>query len=512
MVGGPAIQPVRGLPRTPGSIITALRGIRPALVDCYRWARFRRPALGLVPLHVAMRLDEEGVPSFVGLQPPEPAPDGGVRACLREMLGTLSVDLYTPRVTDVTFALRLEPSGQGRPAHALARPRRPARATVDPARRCRASAAPVMDLLDLEAQEIDDFSEEQARAERREKVRRDRREWIRGGKVGPEPVDVPDVIAGCANVRGAFTPAALTRAVAANAGAYGACFAAANRQVVEGGSPARVDVAVEVRGDGRFCSAHVASQVDSRLARCLETAIEDVWLPAALGGRSIHAMVPLMRGTPAPTATAPAVAGCAQRVAEFQRRLDGSPWLTNPGLFAVADGIGADAAHAPHTADRDGCRQRARKLLTGAVIELHKDAQTLGNQDVWPMVIAGYDWLVAQRPPLPDDVALRFYRAEALWIMRRWTDAARAYTDVRERDPQGRFAKNAAYAAVLAWSNAIDGDEETCCAPALPGRRPPPGEAARNGLVSAIDAYLRLAPDAPEREPLIRRKADLFAR
>jgi hypothetical protein len=421
------------------------------------------------------------------------------------------VGLYTPRVTDVTFFLRLAPSGQGRPARAPARPRRPARETVDPPRRCAADVAPMMDVLEVEELKVDDFSEEQAHQERREKVRRDHREWIRGGKVGPEPVDVPDVIAGCANVRGAFTPAALSRALAANARAYGACFAAADQQP-NGQAPTRVEVAVEVRGDGRFCSAHVGGQVDGRLARCLEAAVDHVWLPAALGGRPIHAIVPLVRATAAPAAPAPASPGCPQKVAELQRRLDGSPWLIDRDLFALADAIGAETARAPHTADRDGCWQRTRNLVAGAVIELHKNAHVLANRDLWQTAMTGYDWLLAQRPPLPDDVALRFYRAEALWMVRRWTDAARAYADVRERDPQGRFAKDAAYAAVLAWTYQIDdGDEETC-APAHPSRRPVPTEPAKTGLVSAIDAYLRLVPASPQAEDLIKRKAELLAR
>ncbi len=49
------------------------------------------------------------------------------------MLGAVSLDLYTPRVTDVAFALHLAPSGQGRPRRAAARPRPAARETAESA-------------------------------------------------------------------------------------------------------------------------------------------------------------------------------------------------------------------------------------------------------------------------------------------------------------------------------------------------------------------------------------------
>jgi hypothetical protein len=105
------------------------------------------------------------------------------------------------------------------------------------------------------------------------------------------------------------------------------------------------------------------------------------------------------------------------------------------------------------------------------------------------------------------------HHAGALWNVQRWTDAARAYADVRERDRQGPFAKEAAYAAVLAWNHEIDdGYEETCCAPPAPARRSLPSQAARSGMLSAIEAYLQLVPAAPEADELIKRKAELLAR
>ena len=37
-----------------------------------------------------------------------------------------------------------------------------------------------------------------------------------------------------------------------------------------------------------------------------------------------------------------------------------------------------------------------------------------------------------------------------------WKEAAETYTQVVELDPKGKYVKDAAYAAVLAWKNALN--------------------------------------------------------
>ena len=41
-----------------------------------------------------------------------------------------------------------------------------------------------------------------------------------------------------------------------------------------------------------------------------------------------------------------------------------------------------------------------------------------------------------------------------------WKDAAEQYTEVVEMNPKGKYVKDAAYAAVLAWKNALNVDDQ----------------------------------------------------
>ena len=52
-----------------------------------------------------------------------------------------------------------------------------------------------------------------------------------------------------------------------------------------------------------------------------------------------------------------------------------------------------------------------------------------------------------------------FYYGELLWTLANWKDAAEQYTKVVEMKPDGKYVKEAAYAAVLAWKNALNVDD-----------------------------------------------------
>src|ERR1043165_6059650 len=54
---------------------------------------------------------------------------------------------------------------------------------------------------------------------------------------------------------------------------------------------------------------------------------------------------------------------------------------------------------------------------------------------------------------------MNFYYGELLWTLERWKDAAEQYTKVVEMNPKGKYAKDAAYAAVLGWKNALQVDD-----------------------------------------------------
>ena len=55
---------------------------------------------------------------------------------------------------------------------------------------------------------------------------------------------------------------------------------------------------------------------------------------------------------------------------------------------------------------------------------------------------------------------MRFYAGELLWVLQRWKDAAEHYTEVVEVAAGGKYLREAAFAAVLAWKNALMIDDE----------------------------------------------------
>ncbi len=55
---------------------------------------------------------------------------------------------------------------------------------------------------------------------------------------------------------------------------------------------------------------------------------------------------------------------------------------------------------------------------------------------------------------------MAFYYGEVLWTTQDWKAAAEQYTKVVQMDPKGKYVKEAAYAAVLAWKNALNIDDE----------------------------------------------------
>ncbi len=103
-------------------------------------------------------------------------------------------------------------------------------------------------------------------------------------------------------------------------------------------------------------------------------------------------------------------------------------------------------------------RDSARELA----FVLHKQAQRLQQPATFALAAEAYRALLggSEGAP-PSDVA--FYYAECLWQLasftagdaRRWREAAEQYTRVVHLDPRGPYVKEAAYAAVLAWQNAL---------------------------------------------------------
>ena len=118
---------------------------------------------------------------------------------------------------------------------------------------------------------------------------------------------------------------------------------------------------------------------------------------------------------------------------------------------------------------------------------------------------------------------MSYYYGELLWTLENWKDAAEQYTKVVEMNPKGKYVKDAAYAAVLAWKNALNVDDHEH-QDQVEGR-PGQAEGARRErrrsrrwsipeyqkkMIGAFDTYIKYVPDAPELVTIKYRKARIY--
>jgi tetratricopeptide (TPR) repeat protein len=106
---------------------------------------------------------------------------------------------------------------------------------------------------------------------------------------------------------------------------------------------------------------------------------------------------------------------------------------------------------------RDGYRDAGRELA----FVLHKQAQRTKQLATYALAAAAYREFLGDFEATSSEAA--FYYGECLWQIATlsatsdelWRHAAEQYTHVVHLDPRGPFVKEAAYAAVLAWQNAV---------------------------------------------------------
>jgi TolA-binding protein len=144
----------------------------------------------------------------------------------------------------------------------------------------------------------------------------------------------------------------------------------------------------------------------------------------------------------------------------------------------------------------------------------HQEAQKTKNPDTYRLVRELYQDHLQRFGSEKGTTELRYFYAEVLWMVRDFQAAAPQYTRVVESDPRGKWAAEAAWAAVLCWKNLLDIDD---------AGRPPPTEderkralrtraltATERNLVAAIDTFVRLSPDAAAAARVRYNKARVF--
>ena len=142
----------------------------------------------------------------------------------------------------------------------------------------------------------------------------------------------------------------------------------------------------------------------------------------------------------------------------------------------------------------------------------HQEALKTKNPDTFALVRDLYQEHLQRFGGEKDTNELRFFYGEALWETRSWQEAARQYTIVVQADPRGKRAREAAWAAVLAWKNALDiedagrGPERT----AEGSLSPRPLSASQKAMVGAFDTYLEHVPGGSDVPKVRYNKARVF--
>jgi tetratricopeptide (TPR) repeat protein len=150
----------------------------------------------------------------------------------------------------------------------------------------------------------------------------------------------------------------------------------------------------------------------------------------------------------------------------------------------------------------------------------HKEAQRTKNQDTYALVKFVYKEFLDRFPNDKDAYDMAFYYGELLWTLENWKDAAEQYTKVVEMNPKGKYVKDAAYAAVLGWKNALNVDDHEQKEQVDRDRDKFNKKGDKLGaleipeyqkkMIGAFDTYIKYVPDAPELVVIKYRKARIF--
>jgi tetratricopeptide (TPR) repeat protein len=161
------------------------------------------------------------------------------------------------------------------------------------------------------------------------------------------------------------------------------------------------------------------------------------------------------------------------------------------------------------------CRNSFHDISKELALVWHKEAQKTKNPDTYQLTKFVYKVYLEHFGKEKGALDMAFYYGEVLWVTESWKEAAEQYTKVVEMDPRGKYVKEAAYAAVLAWKNYLNiddqgqgtqdkgkQDEKNLKPKAIPDYQ--------QKMIAAFDTYIKYVPDAPELVKIKYRKARIF--
>src|SRR3954467_12421474 len=168
------------------------------------------------------------------------------------------------------------------------------------------------------------------------------------------------------------------------------------------------------------------------------------------------------------------------------------------------------------------CRNTFHDTTKELALIWHKEAQKTKNSDTYALDKFVYKVFLDHFPKDKDAYEMSYYYGELLWTLENWKDAAEQYTKVVELNPSGKYVKDAAYAAVLAWKNALNVDDHEhqdqvkADQEKLKEREGKKKIEAmeipeyQKKMIGAFDPYIKYVPDAPELVTIKYRKARIY--
>jgi TolA-binding protein len=158
-------------------------------------------------------------------------------------------------------------------------------------------------------------------------------------------------------------------------------------------------------------------------------------------------------------------------------------------------------------------RARCQELKEARSCEIAKKEYAIAAEQ--------YDNYLKRFPNSKNAYELLFYKAETLYWSQKWEAAAAAYAVVRDSNLDNRYAEEAAFSVVKSWENRIEelkqqGQYREGALPSpksLKGKQTAvPLHPAEQGLVGAIDGYLRTNRSNPKANRLSYKAAEIYQR
>jgi TolA-binding protein len=106
------------------------------------------------------------------------------------------------------------------------------------------------------------------------------------------------------------------------------------------------------------------------------------------------------------------------------------------------------------------CRASFHDAARELALVWHREAQRTQDPPTFELADRAYRLFLTNFRDDKQAYEMGFYRGELLWVLHRWKDAAEQYTEVVEAQPAGKYRREAAFAAVLAWKNALQVEDE----------------------------------------------------